>query len=46
MPSVADVTPPRETCEVCGSSVAGISVARCAGHLSYWPSRPERRGGK
>lgn len=47
MPSVRDVPlPPREHCEHCGASVAGVSVASCGDHFSYFPSRPERRGGR
>jgi hypothetical protein len=46
MPNTAPVSK-RETCEVCGSRwVPAVSVARCGDHFSYWPSRPERRGGK
>lgn len=47
-PNVPDARPvtERETCETCGCSVAAVSVARCGGHFSYWPSRPERRGGR
>lgn len=36
----------QETCEVCGRKVAAVSVARCEGHYSYWPSRVERRSGR
>ncbi len=36
----------KETCERCGKPVAAVSVARCGDHFSYYPSRPERRGGK
>lgn len=38
--------PVKEHCETCGCLVAAVSVARCNGHFSYWPSRRERRGGK
>lgn len=47
MPSVFQVRKgPMETCERCGRSVDAVSVARCGDHFSYWPSRPERAGGK
>lgn len=45
MPSAGPVHA-RETCEACGCSVAAVSVARCGDHFSYWPKRPERRGGR
>ena len=41
MPRAEAVTE-RETCEHCGAPVAAVSVARCKGHSSHWPSRPER----
>ena len=41
LPNAETVTK-RETCEHCGATVAAVSVARCKGHSSYWPSRPER----
>lgn len=48
LPNASRPKGPEETCEVCAGPVAPTSVAWCdaGGHYSFWPSRPERRGGR